>query len=152
MRNFFLALAVLAILSFPAYAQHKGGGSGGSKGGTHSAGSHNGGQRGGDHRGDRGGYRGGYHGGWHGGYRIDGYRWGHGFGYAHPFGWGGVRWFGPRFVVGSRFWFGGFWFTLYDPIPVYWYDGSCYVDEIDGAYYVVNPAYPGVHIGVGVVF
>lgn len=74
------------------------------------------------------------------------------FGYDHRFGWRGCAWYGNPFFVGSRFWWGGVWFSIMEPIPDYWYDGEVYIDEYGDAYYIYNPAYPGVRFRVGVVF
>lgn len=66
------------------------------------------------------------------------------YGREHRFFWRRCQWYGSPFYVGSYFWFGDTWFVIMEPIPDYWYDGIVYVDEIDGVYYVVNPAYPGM--------
>ena len=42
------------------------------------------------------------------------------YGVDHRFYWHHCRWYGPRFVVGSRFYYGGGWFIIVDPIPDYW--------------------------------
>ncbi len=74
------------------------------------------------------------------------------FGYDHRFGWRGCTWYGSPFVVGSRFWWGGVWFSIYEPIPNYWYDDTVYVEEFDGMYYIYSLQDPGVHFRIGVVF
>jgi hypothetical protein len=76
------------------------------------------------------------------------------WGPAHPFYWGRAEWWGPRWYVGSRFWFGGVWFSVIDPIPSYWYNDEVTViyDEDCGCYYAVDPVYPGVRIHIGVAF
>lgn len=74
------------------------------------------------------------------------------FGRDHRFYWYHCRWYGPRFHPGSRFWYSGAWFVIVDTIPDYWGDGEVYVEEIDGEYYLMNPAYPGARIYVHVVF
>jgi hypothetical protein len=76
------------------------------------------------------------------------------WGPAHPFFWGRVGWWGPRWAIGSRFWFGGAWFSIIDPIPYYWYNDQVTViyDEDCGCYYAVDPVYPGVRIHIGIVF
>ena len=73
------------------------------------------------------------------------------FGVGHRFYWHHCRWYGPRFFVGSRFYYGGFWFVIVDPVPDYWGDDYVYIEDIDGVYYLVNPLYPQ-HIIVNVVF
>jgi len=73
------------------------------------------------------------------------------FGHDHDFYWGHCAWYGPRFYVGSRFWYGGAWFVIVDPVPDFWGDEAVYVDEIDGVYYLVNPIY-GTRIVVNVAF
>jgi flagellar motor protein MotB len=59
----------------------------------------------------------------------------------------------PVMVGGfSRFQYGGFWFGFENPWPVGWYyTDNVYVDYIDGGYYLCNPYYPGVHVGISVV-
>lgn len=59
----------------------------------------------------------------------------------------------PKLVAGySRFQYSGFWFGFVDPWPVDWYyTDAVYVDYIDGAYYLCDPYYPGVHISISVV-
>jgi hypothetical protein len=59
----------------------------------------------------------------------------------------------PVIVGGfSRFQYGGFWFGFENPWPDGWYyTDNVYVDYIDGAYYLCNPYYPGVHVGISVV-
>lgn len=59
----------------------------------------------------------------------------------------------PVLVGGfSRFQYGGFWFGFENPWPDGWYyTDDVYVDYIDGAYYLCNPYYPGVHVGISVV-
>ena len=45
-----------------------------------------------------------------------------------------------------RFQYGGYWFT-YSAWPVGWaYTDAVYVDEIDGQYYLINLAHPGVRV------
>jgi hypothetical protein len=44
-----------------------------------------------------------------------------------------------------RFNYGGYWFVYNNPWPEAWsYDDPVYVDEIDGQYYLVDPAHPGI--------
>ena len=59
----------------------------------------------------------------------------------------------PRMVDGySRFQYGGFWFGFVDPWPEGWYyTDDVYIDYVDGGYYLYNPYYPGVRIGICVV-
>lgn len=79
--------------------------------------------------------------------------WGTHFGVAHPFFWYHCRWFGPRFSVGSRFYYGGVWFVIVDPVPEIWLDdGAVYVDYVNGVYYLVSPVHPGLRIAVTVGF
>jgi hypothetical protein len=64
-----------------------------------------------------------------------------------------LRWFGPRFGIGSRFFWGGFWFEVYDP----WFFGPydpyfIEYDEMYGGYFVYSPTWPGHRIGITVVF
>ena len=70
------------------------------------------------------------------------------FGSAHRF-----RIGSPRFVGGySRFQYGGFWFGFVEPWPEGWYyTDEVYVDYVDGGYFLFNPYYPGVRIGICVV-
>jgi hypothetical protein len=76
------------------------------------------------------------------------------YGYRHPFYWGHCGWYGPRWYVGSYFWYDGLYFEVIDPIPPYWYDGQVVIvyDEACDCYYAVNEAYPGVRIHIGVRF
>jgi hypothetical protein len=78
---------------------------------------------------------------------FDGRRFDHDYfrerwGADHRFYWHHCRWYGPRFYVGSRFYYSGVWFVIVDPVPDYWGDGDVYIDDIDGVYYLVNPLYP----------
>src|SRR5580704_17064658 len=59
----------------------------------------------------------------------------------------------PVIVGGySRFQYSGFWFGFVQPWPDGWYyTDNVYVDYIDGGYYLCNPYYPGVHVGISVV-
>ena len=46
-----------------------------------------------------------------------------------------------------RFNYGGYWFQFSDPWPSAWsYDDDVYVDDIDGEYYLIDPARPGIRI------
>jgi len=51
-----------------------------------------------------------------------------------------------------RFQYGGYWFTLVDAWPAEWaYTDDCYIDEIDGEYFLFDLLHPGVRIEVFVV-
>jgi hypothetical protein len=80
------------------------------------------------------------------------YFYGH-WGREHAFYWGHCNWWGPRFGIGSYFWFGGGYWTIIDPVPPYWYDDEVYVEWVPGyGYALVNPLYPQVYFHVGVRF
>jgi hypothetical protein len=50
-----------------------------------------------------------------------------------------------------RFQYGGYWFGFVDPWPTNWlYTQDVFVVEIDGMYYLCNPAYPGVNVAITV--
>jgi hypothetical protein len=59
----------------------------------------------------------------------------------------------PTIVEGQpRFQYGGFWFNMIDAWPVGWaYTDQCYVDYIDGEYFLFDLAHPGVRIALVVV-
>jgi hypothetical protein len=59
----------------------------------------------------------------------------------------------PTIVEGQpRFQYGGFWFNITDAWPVGWaYTDQCYVDYIDGEYFLFDLAHPGVRIALVVV-
>jgi hypothetical protein len=59
----------------------------------------------------------------------------------------------PVMVGGfSRFQYGGFSFGFIEPWPDGWYyTDDVYVDYIDGEYFLFNPYYPGVRVGISVV-
>ena len=59
----------------------------------------------------------------------------------------------PVMVDGySRFQYSGFWFGFVQPWPDGWYyTDQVYVDYIDGEYYLINPYYPGVRVGISVI-
>ena len=89
----------------------------------------------------------------------DGHRFDHDFyeshwGYGHPFYWGHCGWYGPRWGIGSYFWYNGLYFTIIDTIPTDWYDGQVVIiyDESCDCYYAVNQVYPGIRIHVGIRF
>ncbi len=54
----------------------------------------------------------------------------------------------PRFIDGyHRFQYSGYWFGYKEQWPSGWsYSDDVYVDYIEGAYYMYNPRYPGIHI------
>ena len=52
----------------------------------------------------------------------------------------------------SRFQYGGYWFTLVDVWPVGWaYTDTCYIDFIDGEYFLFDLLHPGAQIAIVVV-
>jgi hypothetical protein len=56
----------------------------------------------------------------------------------------------PVIVEGRpRFQFSGYWFDIVDPWPAEWlYSDDCYVDYIDGEYFLFNVRHPGVRIAL----
>jgi hypothetical protein len=56
----------------------------------------------------------------------------------------------PVIVEGRpRFQFSGYWFDIVDPWPAEWlYTDDCYVDSIDGEYFLFNVRHPGVRIAL----
>jgi hypothetical protein len=51
----------------------------------------------------------------------------------------------------GRFQYGGYWFGFGGAWPSNWlYTQNVYVVEIDGMYYLCNPAYPGVNLAINV--
>jgi hypothetical protein len=56
----------------------------------------------------------------------------------------------PVIVEGRpRFQFSGYWFDIVDPWPAEWlYTDDCYVDYIDGEYFLFNVRHPGVRIAL----
>jgi len=51
----------------------------------------------------------------------------------------------------GRFQYGGYWFGFGGAWPSNWlYTQDVYVVEIDGMYYLCNPAYPGVNLAINV--
>lgn len=51
-----------------------------------------------------------------------------------------------------RFQYFGYWFTIVDPWPAGWaYSDQCYIDYIDGEYFLFDLRHPGVRIAIGVV-
>jgi hypothetical protein len=59
----------------------------------------------------------------------------------------------PVIVEGSPgFFYGGYSFVLVDPWPVEWaYTDDCYVDYVDGEYFLFDVFHPGVRIALFVV-
>jgi hypothetical protein len=59
----------------------------------------------------------------------------------------------PTVVEGQpRFQYSGYWFTIVDPWPVGWaYTDQCYIDYIDGEYFLFDLLHPGVRIALTVV-
>ncbi len=160
----FWLFSMFLFLTLPAVAQHNHGG-GRSGGGRSSGGNHNNGNnhnRGGGERQHnnvrRGGHesrgqeaRGESRNHWDGRRFDRDYfrgRWGR----DNHFYWGRCNWWGPRFYVGSYFWYNDAYFVIVEPIPYDWYNDEVYVDEIDGVYVLVNPLYPGVYFRLGVRF
>jgi hypothetical protein len=70
------------------------------------------------------------------------------FGRGHEF-----RMGDPVMVDGySRFQYGGYWFGYVQPWPANWYyTDQCYIDYVDGGYYMYNPYYPGTRFALTVV-
>ena len=70
------------------------------------------------------------------------------FGRGHEF-----RMGNPVMVDGySRFQYGGYWFGYVQPWPANWYyTDECYIDYVDGGYYMYNPYYPGTRFALTVV-
>ncbi|MFZ0957941.1 MAG: hypothetical protein WAN60_16475 [Candidatus Sulfotelmatobacter sp.] len=59
----------------------------------------------------------------------------------------------PTIVEGQpRFHYSGYWFTIVDPWPVGWaYTDQCYIDYVDGEYFLFDLLHPGVRIALTVV-
>ena len=59
----------------------------------------------------------------------------------------------PVIVEGQpRFQYASYWFEIVDPWPVGWaYTDSCYIDFIDGEYFLFDLLHPGVRVVVFVV-
>jgi hypothetical protein len=59
----------------------------------------------------------------------------------------------PTVVEGQpRFQYSGYWFTIVDPWPVGWaYTDQCYIDYVDGEYFLFDVLHPGVRIAITVV-
>jgi hypothetical protein len=86
--------------------------------------------------------------GGHGGGHITSARFSASFGSSHQF-----RMSRPVIYQGySRFNYGGYYFGFYDPWPADWgYSDNVYVDYIDGQYYLIDLAHPGMRLVVNVV-
>jgi hypothetical protein len=59
----------------------------------------------------------------------------------------------PTIVQGQpRFQYSGYWFVISDPWPAGWaYTDSCYIDYIDGQYFLFDLLHPGVQIALVVI-
>jgi hypothetical protein len=59
----------------------------------------------------------------------------------------------PVIVEGQpRFQYASYWFEIVDPWPVGWaYTDSCYIDFIDGEYFLFDLLHPGMRVAVFVV-
>lgn len=59
----------------------------------------------------------------------------------------------PVIVEGQpRFQYSGYWFVISDPWPGDWaYTDSCYIDYVDGEYFLFDLLHPGVRIALFVV-
>jgi hypothetical protein len=59
----------------------------------------------------------------------------------------------PVIVEGQpRFQFGGYWFVISDPWPAEWaYTDDCYIDYVDGEYFLFDLLHPGVRVALFVV-
>jgi hypothetical protein len=59
----------------------------------------------------------------------------------------------PQVINGqSRFQYGGYWFTFAEAWPAGWgYDDDCYIDFIDGQYYLIDLRHPEVRLALVVV-
>lgn len=154
MRNLLktLILAVMLLVAPAAFAQHGGhssgrGSSGGSKGGqTHSSSQRGSGRAQGGNRTPHVDVRDG---------RFRGDIEQRSFGRDHRYYGRDFRWYGRPYGIGSRFFIGGFWFNVIEPWPVLWGPDCGYYIEYDGVYggyFAYCPAYPGVRVGVSVVF
>jgi hypothetical protein len=56
----------------------------------------------------------------------------------------------PVIVEGQpRFQSGGYWFVIVDPWPVDWvYTDDCYIDFVDGEYFLFDVLHPGVRVAL----
>jgi len=59
----------------------------------------------------------------------------------------------PVVVEGQpRFQYGGYWFNIVDAWPAGWaYTDQCYIDYIDGEYFLFDLLHPGVRVAIFVV-
>jgi hypothetical protein len=59
----------------------------------------------------------------------------------------------PTIVEGQpRFQYGGYWFNIVDPWPADWaYTDECYIDFVDGEYFLFDLLHPGVRVALFVV-
>ncbi|MGD0986763.1 MAG: hypothetical protein ABR874_03060 [Candidatus Sulfotelmatobacter sp.] len=59
----------------------------------------------------------------------------------------------PTIVEGQpRFQYGGYWFAISDPWPAGWaYTDNCYIDYVDGEYFLFDLLHPGVRVAILVV-
>jgi hypothetical protein len=59
----------------------------------------------------------------------------------------------PIIVEGQpRFQYGGYWFNIIDAWPAGWaYTDQCYIDYIDGEYFLFDLLHPGVRVAIVVV-
>ena len=59
----------------------------------------------------------------------------------------------PTIVEGQpRFQYSGYWFTIVEPWPVGWaYTDQCYIDYVDGEYFLFDLLHPGVRVALTVV-
>jgi len=59
----------------------------------------------------------------------------------------------PTIVEGQpRFQYSGYWFTIVDPWPASWaYSDQCYIDYVDGEYFLFDLLHPGVRVALFVV-
>jgi len=65
------------------------------------------------------------------------------FGHGHSFHMGR-----PQMIGGyNRFQYGGYWFGYNQEWPIGWdYNDDCYVEYVDGYYYMFDLRHPGIHI------
>lgn len=132
-----LAVAALSLVfASPSFAQH-----GGNRGGNNRGGGrhedpriHEGHQR--QHESERG--------------HFDGRHFDRDY---HERYFGRAHYFGPNFEViggGYRFFYGGFYFGFYEPIP---FSTECYYIDLgpDGFYYLYAPVYPGWRVRLEVI-
>ena len=59
----------------------------------------------------------------------------------------------PVIVEGQpRFQYSGYWFAIADPWPAGWaYTDDCYIDYVDGEYFLFDLVHPGVRVALFVV-